>query len=355
MLEITRRAVAPFLLVACLLAGACASGGGPGSVTGATDADAPILLRWTWTEGETIRLRHVAETDGTVVSTMMPEPIATRSTQTAEITQEVVEVSEDGVATVRLVYDKLTVSMEGVMGEGQTWSSDDPPPEAGADDEDPMDQLGRAMSSMVGHAITLRLDDRGKLLAVEGFDELWDRAAESLGDDPMARQIQETMGEMFSEDSVRKMVGQGMVSFPDEPVAPGDTWDDDASYEIPMLGAVTQRQTYRFDRVEGDDVVLGIEARIEPGEDSGAEALPLPPEVAEMMDFRMDIRRGDFQGEVLFDRMRGQLERHELTGEIEMTMTMTPKTDEASQMMPEPMVMEMAMTIHTIYERIPGE
>lgn len=347
MLEATRRPSAPLLLAVCLLVAACAP-------AGAQSATEPILLRWTWTEGETIRLQHTAETESTVASSMVPEPIATHGTQTAELSQEVTEVSEDGVATVRMVYERFDFDMKGPGGEEMTWSSDDPSAEAEeGDDGDPMAELGGLMSSMVGQPITLKLDDRGELLAVDGFDEIWNRAIESLEeDDPMAEPLRQALEGIFSEDTVRQMIGQGMVSFPADPVAPGDTWTRDVTYEMPVVGPLTQHQTYRFERLEGDHAVLGLEGTMETEEDPEAAPLPLPPEVADMLDFRMEIRRGDFDGEIRFDRARGQLDRHELTGEVEMTMTMTPKTEEAREMMPEPIVMDIVTKFRTLYERI---
>jgi hypothetical protein len=348
--EDIRRPSAPLLLIVGLLVAACAP-------AGAQSTTEPILLRWTWTEGETIRLRHTAETESTVTSSMVPEPIATHGTQTTELSQEVTEVSEDGVATVRMVYERFDSRTNGPGGEEMTWSSDDPPPGAEEADEgdagDPMAELGGLMSSMVGQPITLKLDDRGELLALDGFDELWSRAIGRLDeDDPMAEPLRQTLEGMFSEDTVRQMIGQGMVSFPADPVAPGDTWTRDLSYEMPVIGSFTQHQTYRFERLDGDHAVLGLEGTMETEEDPAAAPLPLPAEVADMLDFQMDIRRGDFEGEIRFDRARGQLDRHELTGELEMTMTMTPKTEEAREMMPEPVVMDIATEFRTLYERI---
>ena len=344
----TLPAIASSALLALAL-GACASSPGAGPAAPAAPAtDGPIPLAWSWTEGDVTRYRMTSDTESTVSGNRLPEPMTSHVRQRIEMTQEVDGVSEDGVATVLVTYDRLEITTEAPGQEEVRWSSDDP--ESG--DDTGMAQLAGAVGQLVGRTFTLRVDTRGEIVAVEGVDEILGDVAESLAAEEDAAVVRETMEAFLSEDNLKATVGQALPSFPARPVAPGDSWTEQTHLALPIFGALDQRQTYTFERLEGDEAVLSLDAEIRLGPDEqAAETVGLPEQIAALMDIEAETRRGDTEGMIRFDVGRGLLVRQDLTVRMDMTMTMTPKGDLAAQM-DEPTVMDVSTTARTVYELI---
>lgn len=337
------------LLLAALSLGGCASGTAPNAATPAAGSapDEPVLLRWSWSEGDTARYRSVTESDATITAPLFEEATTTHSRQVAEVTQTVVDVSADRVATLRMSYDRVELTAREPSGEEVRWSSDEPLPE-----DEAMREVAGLLGSLAGKTFTVRVDERGDVLSVEGLDDLFASMGESLEDEEARAMFDGVMAGMLSEDTLMELVGQGFVELPIHPVEVGDSWTRESTYTLPVVGSLTQTRTYRVEQLGAGETLLSLDGSFGNVPDAaGAAALPLPPQIAEMMDFRMEIRRGDFDGSVWFDRTRGLASRLETTAELEMTLTMTPK-GELAESMPEPLVMDLSTVARTVQELV---
>ena len=304
-------------------------------------------FEWKWREGEVLRYRVSNDIDMTIAMSMLPEPMATTMQQVMHIRQEVLEVDAEGAARVRTTYESMSLDAE-VPGQGTvSWSSEDPE----VDPDSPLASMTGPWAMLVDESLTMRVDRRGELTEIEGLDDMVERLLDDLGEDPeqaeAAAAMRPMLEEFLSEENMGKLTQQGLLSFPAEPLTVGDAWTEELSMEVPVLGEVAQSQTYTLERFEGDVAVFHISGTLSMG--TGVPVPGLPPELAEMMDIAVETDRGDVEGTIRFDRDRGLVVRQDLTMELDLEMTMTPK-GEMAETIDEPMVVAIESSTSTVYE-----
>lgn len=195
--------------------------------------------RWKFDEGQRLvyRMSNTSETE-------MPNNMGVMVSETIITTAwEVLEVDGNGGATVRVANERMQMNMQSAMGSVQVDSADEAP--AG-------DPMTRALTGMAGTSYTLVFDADGKIQEVRGLEEMRDRLVEASGGaaNPMASQI---FDQIASEEGIKNMMQQGFAAFPDEPVAPGDSWDMSFDMAMPMIGTMSTTTTLTLNRVEQRD------------------------------------------------------------------------------------------------------
>jgi len=152
---------------------------------------------------------------------------------------EVLDVNEEGDATVEVSTDRVQMRMQSPMGNMEIDS-------AGDTSSDP---TGGMLSAMAGTTYTLVFDAAGKIKEVRGLEEMRDKlmAATGQASNPAVNQAFE---QMTSEDGIKNMMEQGFASWPQEPVGPGDSWDAGFDMTMPMLGTMIYDMTLTLDRIE---------------------------------------------------------------------------------------------------------
>lgn len=305
------------------------------------EAPAPVAFAWKWAEGDVVRYR-VENTSETEISTsMFPESMSTDMRQVMGLSQEVTGVTADGVATLRAVYDSLEIDAE-VPGQGAvSWSSEAP--------DAPGAELAGPFAFLLDRPVVLRIDRRGEVLEVEGMAELVRSLLDELAEDDeeAAAVMRPMMDELLTEESILEMTRQGLLVFPEEPLAPGDSWTREMSVEVPVIGTMTHRQTYTLERLEGDEAVFSLDGQVEMGGDGEALELEMLAAFAETMEIDLATRRGEISGLLRFDRARGLLVRQEMTVGLDLVLTMTP-LGEAVELFPDGLTMEVATTSRSV-------
>lgn len=133
----------------------------------------------------------------------------------SEILFKVVEVTGDS-AKLEVAYKRLYFSMDGPMGEGMVMSSD-------GDKSDPINMIVR---SMVNNPFYVILNKSGRILSVEGMEEVLGKINETLEliDDDIKESIQASIDNQFGEESFKSSFMTGLIVYPNYPLKIGETW-----------------------------------------------------------------------------------------------------------------------------------
>lgn len=275
-----------------------------------------IELRWRFEPGTERVYRLVQATQS---STGMGEM---SQTQTSTLRQQVLAVAEDGAADVRVTYETIRMVQDGPMGH-QEFDSDS--------GETPTDPMAMIMSHLVGVSFEMTVAPDGEVRRVAGMDKMIDAMAAGVSsENPQAAATMRPMFEsMFTDETMRSMMQQGMQTLPDGPVAPGASWPHNTSLEFPF-GTLRSETQYTLEEVvteQGRRIarigVSGTSGSLEPNPNSrmgGAVPAMQGGEMTGTMDF--DVDRGLVRSSTIETNMDmsmgGQAIRTEST--VEMTL-----------------------------------
>lgn len=109
------------------------------------------------------------------------------------------------------------------------------------------DELNKVFGRLDGATITFTMTPRGEVTSVSGFQEL---LAEILKENPTGAQF---VGG-GTDEAQRLALVERLLYLPEEPIQPGDTWEQTASARLPNLGTMKSQRTFKY---EGPDEVGG--------------------------------------------------------------------------------------------------
>jgi hypothetical protein len=306
-----KQAAVAVLLTALLLVGQTAVAG------------QQVTLRWRFEPGQTLIYRM-----STGNETEMPNGMGVAVVEQI-MTQrwEVIEISADGAATVQQSVDRVQMNMKSPMGNVQADS---------ASDTVATDPMARMVTAMAGTGYTIVFDAAGQVQEVRGLDEMRQRLLEATGQSgPMGQQaMTQMLDQIASEEGVKSMMQQGFGAFPQQPVAPGDSWDASFDMAVPMVGSLSYSNTMTFTRVEERDgarlAIIEIGGTIEIVPDAS------PDNPAAGM---FELGDATVAGTMEWDIDRGVL--HNTTQRSSMTMLIAAGGQDMSMLVVTDMVMEL--------------
>jgi hypothetical protein len=198
-----------------------------------------------------------------------------------ELTWRVEKVEADGSARIAQTIDRLGQSIKNPRGEVVVDSAQPPAPTDAA-----ASQLGAAMKPMVGAAFSFTLTAQGDIRDIALSDKTR-KALESL---PPAA------AELLRNDALKFVIPT--VPLPAEPVKPGTTWSQKASFTDRLLGSRSLTTEYRYVESENrdskplDKIGIKIETMVTPAKDAQVQ---------------VDVKLMETRGTILFDRAAGRL------------------------------------------------
>lgn len=158
-------------------------------------------------------------------------------TMTFVISQNVVEVDSDGVATVEIVYDAVK------------WAQTTPAGRTSYDSTKDKEAAGpaKAFAALVGAKLTGKMGRDGKVTELKGSDELMKKVLDSLDlpPGPQTDLMKKQFKTQFSEESMRKQIENLSAIYPDGPVAVGDTWNKKLETNQGMALSLDTNYTYK--------------------------------------------------------------------------------------------------------------
>jgi hypothetical protein len=124
--------------------------------------------------------------------------------------------------------------------------------------------------ALEGGSFTFEVDVEGRVLRVDGLDELLRRAFDEIGRAPAGQRDASGLPDMMAleagvltPDATRQWVEQGLRIVPGREVRRGETWRVDGSQELPFVGTIDTGRTFTLDRLQRarDGQIATIEMR----------------------------------------------------------------------------------------------
>lgn len=149
----------------------------------------------------------------------------------------------------KITYDSFHVV---IKKDGQTMEFD---ASNGAYAINPVEKM---LAILKGNSLFVTIDKQGKVMAVNGYQEIADRLVEEMKitDIMERRQIQSQLAAMAGEGFIKNNIEQNFNFFPDSSLAVGDTWNKNITASTELSLSIPA--TYKFSSV--DDNVATIKS-----------------------------------------------------------------------------------------------
>jgi hypothetical protein len=292
----------------------------------------PVLIRWKLKPGDVTRYTLTDSAVDTLVDAGNREMTMRRET-IVDFTQRVTDVAADGTtASLTLDYERVRYTRTSTLM----------PNTPVRFDTDASEDLARAekdislkpFAALKDAEIRLALNMRtGRPTQVSGYDKLLDDIFEGLDGESFTA-LKSALREQFSNEAMRKALHDVYHLLPEQPVAVGGTWSAPASTrEIALVGTITVDQEYALKAVEtGDDghriAVISVTGTM-------AQTATAPAADGESIfpgfTLRGRLDTGKVVGTVRFDLDAGRIVGAEVTPEITVAITGTPKGDDVGR------------------------
>jgi len=263
---------------------------------GASSAQAQTTLRYKFKAGE--KLNYEMQQKMEMKMNVAGNDIAMNMIQHIGMTWKVLEVTPEGKARIIQKMESIRMTMEGPppIGKMEYDSKTGKQPEG-----DLGKMLGPIFNALAGSEFTVTMDARGEISDVKVPDKLTEALKNSLGGAP-------GLGEMFSPDSLKRMINQGGIVLPKGPVTKDETWTQKMDTKMPFgTMQVINTMTYLGPATEGGKNLQKI---------SVSPALTLEPDPNAPITIKM--KGGVGKGSALFDNNAGRIVDVTITQNMQM-------------------------------------
>jgi hypothetical protein len=266
-----------------------------------TPAAAQTTLRYKFKEGET--LNYAMDQKMKMTTGVMGKNIDMNMDQNATMSWKIDSVDSEGNAKITITFGRMKMSMDTPMGKIEVDSQDT---------DGPDDPVGKALfgvvKAMAGMTVNGTISPRGEISDVK----VPEKVAKQLANLPGAEQ----MGDMFSPEGLKRMMGQSGLVLPKEAVSKGEKWSHKIDMKLPF-GKIDAEFNYTY---EG------------PTEKSGRnlEKIALKPKLSIDPDpnapFAMKMKSQKGDGHALFDNQAGRLAEVAINQTMEMELEIMGQT-----------------------------
>lgn len=164
---------------------------------------------------------------------------------------------KDGAYTMETQYTAFKMKME--MPQGTLEYSSE------STGEDP---ISKTLNSVINKPFTVILSKKGKVLAINDYDELWDVAIASITDvsEEEKAQILEEIKQSYGADALKGNIEMATAIYPETPVEKGDSWDITTSLDSTM--SLDQKSTYTYVDTTPDYTLISGKATLTSSKES---------------------------------------------------------------------------------------
>ena len=176
------------------------------------------------------------------------------------------DVTEDDgkIKTINSKFDRFKMKMNG-GGMNLEVDTDNPLPESGEMSEgkkDPFKMINKMFGAIKGQQFTMKVDQEGKILSVDGFENIGKLLADSLDLNEKDRdEMMKQFNEQFNPKSTKSQFERFFYIFPNKEVKVGDSWQKNSEISGPAGGKYAS--TYKVTEIEGDMVTLEETTKME--------------------------------------------------------------------------------------------
>jgi hypothetical protein len=192
------------------------------SAAQAVAQDGKVEVKWKFEKGRELQYRHVQKQTMEFAGQAMEQENAQTHLWTVK------DIDDKGNATIETKCVAVAAKGAGAAGEYEYDSE--------KDKEAPANPQVAMMAKMVGHSFTMKMTPAGKIVELRGYDKLVDEMLKDLGDD--AGPMKEMLKQMMSDDTMKSMMQQMAPMLPEKAVAKGESWKNEFTLKLPMLGGM---------------------------------------------------------------------------------------------------------------------
>ena len=238
-----------------------------------------------------------------------------RSENRIDIVQHVKERKSGGMHVIEFVYDDIKMTID-AMGQQMSFDSD------GATSPE-LAQVGELLKDL---RFTAEMSPLGKIESIEGLENLWDKAT-ATSSNPQAAQMMEMMKQSFSSDTIKGMMEQASVPFPENAVGVGEGWSHTFTADNPALGEVTTETDYKVEGTEacGKAECLRVALKLAMDSAGGGQMLDRMKEMFEQqgaqVDFDVNLRDVNATGTAWIDPETGLQRKMEMDIAMDMAIS----------------------------------
>ncbi len=294
------------VLVVALLGTACSSTSPSLAPTSEVPAGS-VRLQLALEPGDVIRQSVTSEQ--VVAQNLDGLDLVVSERTTLDTVLTVVEVSDSGLATVLLEYERAAFFQDSDFGivEYDSATSTGPPP---ADAE--------GVAALVGLQLEFLIGRDGRIAELRRFDEFAMQLLANAGHEGVAaEQVDAALGDYLSEDGLRRELELSFAVYPPEPVAPDDTWLLPTEEEAFGLRGMAE---YRLESIAGDEAIVSMTADLATSDGASRVA-----EDGSSLSYDLT---GTNTGTITFDVDHGLALSSRMNGVVMGTVTSTPPEGE---------------------------
>ncbi|TKJ36460.1 MAG: hypothetical protein CEE38_11640 [Planctomycetes bacterium B3_Pla] len=336
------------------------------SLAAVSDAARSSDLKLRLQPGRKHRLRIIREDK--VSLTTMGQRQDIHNISTVDLEFDVEQVDANGVARIRVTY--LALREKGGSAAGQM-EYDSTKPDTGA-----ANPFAPTYSAMMGKSFVMKVTPYGKMLELQGIDEMYLRMAEKIVEDEdesirkraieraaegaekraeryiemlnqkygSRKKREEAVSDLikknpfFAAEKIRGTVGNVIMSFPGGPVETGDSWQGGAV--LPAAAPVDIDLTYTLKEKKQGVALIDINSKIDLVDEPASNPdSPLGPTKASLT--------GSYEGSLQIDSKTGWMIHKKATMRCSGQMKMSPN-EQMQQAMTMPVSMETVTTVEPI-------
>jgi hypothetical protein len=276
------------------------------------------LLRYRWSKGDQVRYR-ITQKSSVAMRGLPGLGDMTIDQDIVQVVRMIVDdVTPDGTATVRQIFESVRVEQNSIAGKVVFDSA------APVKTADPAaDGLAAVMGGMIGESVTIVMLPTGAVTKVDGMSRIFDKVMKLLPADPIASLVFAQLKDSMGDEAMRSNLGQTFGLFPPRAVKMGESWTDQYQAETPILGTMTTVRTSTLkslDTTSGASIArIGVALTIK---QAGGAATP------GLLGMTVKSPESSSDGEVLFDVTKGRLQKTSSTMDMPMTMSMPGLAEE---------------------------
>jgi len=171
-------------------------------------------------------------------------------------------ISDDGtIKTLKGEYRRFRLYMK--IMDLEMDIDTDKPVAATSENESMEGIMQRLFSKIKGSSFTMKVDEKGNIQSVTGFDQIINSIIGSAGlNEEMALQMRASLKDQFSEQELKNQLAPVFVIFPDRVIKQGDSWE--RKYGITGKVPADFTTTYTVTQIDGDHVTLDAKSVIRP-------------------------------------------------------------------------------------------
>ena len=208
---------------------------------------AATRLEWKLGKGKTYYQRTVIDQ---ITQTMMGQEQKMEQAIGTGLKLQVLDVDAQGNMRIQYTFLWMRLKQDNPMGQVDYDSSRQSPVPGGAE----------GFAALVGQSYTVKLTPQGKVLDVNGVEQLRQAVLKKLpaGEDPA--QTMNPVAMYIDKAKVQQMVESNMAIYPDKPVNPGDSWSRERTIVMGFTMIIQSKWTLQ--KGEAGVATIGVAATL---------------------------------------------------------------------------------------------